>query len=262
VTLENPVVFLGFTRAFWHNAPRQGAAMKGIILAGGTGSRLFPLTKVTNKHLLPVGREPMIFHPVRKLTAAGIEEILVVTGVEHMGDVVTLLGSGKDFGCRFTYKVQDEAGGIAQALGLAENFAGQELICAILGDNIFADDIRAYVKAFREQGRGARLLLKQVHDPQRYGVAEVDGSRVVRIVEKPKKPKSDLAVVGIYFYDSQVFDIIRTLKPSARGELEITDVNNHYLRAGTLQCDRLTGWWTDAGTFDSLAAANELVRRK
>jgi len=262
VTLENPVVFLGFTRAFWHNAPRQGAAMKGIILAGGTGSRLFPLTKVTNKHLLPVGREPMIFHPVRKLTAAGIEEILVVTGVEHMGDVVTLLGSGKDFGCRFTYKVQDEAGGIAQALGLAENFAGQELICAILGDNIFADDIRAYLKAFREQGRGARLLLKQVHDPQRYGVAEVDGSRVVRIVEKPKKPKSDLAVVGIYFYDSQVFDIIRTLKPSARGELEITDVNNHYLRAGTLQCDRLQGWWTDAGTFESLAAANELVRAK
>jgi len=256
------VVFLGFTRAFWHNARRQGAAMKGIILAGGTGSRLFPLTKVTNKHLLPVGREPMIFHPVRKLTTAGIEEILVVTGVEHMGDVVTLLGSGKDFGCRFTYKVQDEAGGIAQALGLAENFAGQELLCVILGDNIFADDIRAYVKAFREQGRGARLLLKQVHDPQRYGVAEVEGSRVVRIVEKPKKPKTDLAVVGIYFYDSQVFDIIRTLKPSARGELEITDVNNYYLRAGTLQCDRLTGWWTDAGTFDSLAAANELVRRK
>ena len=236
--------------------------MKGIILAGGTGSRLFPLTKVTNKHLLPVGREPMIFHPVRKLTTAGIEEILIVTGVEHMGDVVTLLGSGKDFGCRFTYKVQDEAGGIAQALGLAENFAGQELICVILGDNIFADDIRAYVKAFREQGGGARLLLKQVHDPQRYGVAEIEGSRVVRIVEKPKKPKSDLAVVGIYFYDSQVFDIIRTLKPSARGELEITDVNNYYLRAGTLQCDRLAGWWTDAGTFDSLAAANELVRRK
>jgi glucose-1-phosphate thymidylyltransferase len=236
--------------------------MKGIILAGGTGSRLFPLTKVTNKHLLPVGREPMIFHPVRKLIEAAIEEILVVTGVEHMGDVVTLLGSGKDFGCRFTYKVQDEAGGIAQALGLAENFAGQELLCAILGDNIFADGIRPYVKAFTEQGRGARLLLKQVHDPQRYGVAEVEGTRVVRIVEKPKKPKSDLAVVGIYFYDSQVFDIIRTLKPSARGELEITDVNNHYLRAGTLQCDRLTGWWTDAGTFDSLAAANELVRRK
>ena len=236
--------------------------MKGIILAGGTGSRLFPLTKVTNKHLLPVGREPMIFHPVRKLTDAGIDEILVVTGVEHMGDVVTLLGSGKDFRCRFTYKVQDEAGGIAQALGLAENFAGQDLMCVILGDNIFEDGIAPYVKGFREQGGGARLLLKQVHDPQRYGVAEVEGSRVVRIVEKPKKPKTDLAVVGIYFYDSRVFDIIRTLKPSARGELEITDVNNHYLRVGTLHCDRLQGWWTDAGTFDSLASANELVRRK
>jgi glucose-1-phosphate thymidylyltransferase len=236
--------------------------MKGVILAGGTGSRLFPLTKVTNKHLLPVGREPMIFHPVRKLTEAGIEEILVVTGVEHMGDVVTLLGSGKDFRCRFTYKVQDEANGIAQALGLAENFAGRDPMCVILGDNIFEDGIAAYVKAFREQASGARLLLKQVPDPQRYGVAEVEGSRVARIVEKPKKPKTDLAVVGIYFYDSRVFDIIRTLKPSARGELEITDVNNHYLRAGTLQCDRLQGWWTDAGTFDSLAAANDLVRQK
>jgi glucose-1-phosphate thymidylyltransferase len=234
--------------------------MKGIVLAGGTGSRLFPLTKVTNKHLLPVGREPMIFHPVRKLTAAGIEEILIVTGVEHMGDVVTLLGSGKDFGCRFTYKVQDEAGGIAQALGLAENFAGKELLCVILGDNIFQDPIGPYLSAFREQARGARLLLKKVDDPQRYGVAEVEGSRVVRIVEKPKRPKSDLAVVGIYFYDSQVFDLIRTLKPSARGELEITDVNNHYLREGSLHCDRLQGWWTDAGTFESLASANELVR--
>ena len=236
--------------------------MKGIVLAGGTGSRLFPLTKVTNKHLLPVGREPMIFHPVRKLTEAGIEEILVVTGVEHMGDVVTLLGSGRDFGCRFTYKVQDEAGGIAQALGLGQNFAGSDLVCVILGDNIFQDAIGAHVKAFREQGRGARLLLKQVPDPQRYGVAEIDGSRVVRIVEKPKKPKSDLAVVGIYFYDAQVFDVIRTLKPSSRGELEITDVNNHYRRAGTLHCDRLQGWWTDAGTFESLAAANELVRTR
>jgi glucose-1-phosphate thymidylyltransferase len=236
--------------------------MKGIILAGGTGSRLFPLTKVTNKHLLPVGREPMIFHPVRKLTEAGIDEVLIVTGVEHMGDVVTLLGSGKDFGCRFTYKVQDEAGGIAQALGLAENFAGKELLCVILGDNIFEDSIVPHVKAFREQARGARLLLKQVHDPQRYGVAEVEGSRVVRIVEKPKKPKTDLAVVGVYFYDAQVFDVVRTLKPSARDELEITDVNNHYLRAGTLHFDRLKGWWTDAGTFESLASANELVRAR
>jgi glucose-1-phosphate thymidylyltransferase len=233
--------------------------MKGMILAGGTGSRLYPLTKVTNKHLLPVGREPMIFHPVKKLIEAGIDEICIVTGVDHMGDVVTLLGSGKDFGCRFTYKVQDEAGGIAQALGLAENFARGDLSCVILGDNIFEESIAPYAAAFREQARGARLLLKKVHDPQRYGVAEVDGSRVVRIVEKPKEPKSDLAVVGVYFYDAEVFDVIRTLKPSARGELEITDVNNHYLRAGTLQCDRLSGWWTDAGTFDSLHAANELV---
>jgi glucose-1-phosphate thymidylyltransferase len=158
--------------------------------------------------------------------------------------------------------VQDEAGGIAQALGLAENFAGKELLCVILGDNIFHDPISAQVKAFAEQGKGARLLLKKVHDPQRYGVAEVEGERVVRIVEKPKKPKSDLAVVGVYFYDAQVFEVIRTLKPSARGELEITDVNNHYLRAGTLRCDRLHGWWTDAGTFESLAAANQLVRSR
>ncbi|HYV67570.1 MAG TPA: sugar phosphate nucleotidyltransferase, partial [Myxococcales bacterium] len=187
------------------------------------------------------------------------DEILIVTGVDHMGDVVNLLGSGKDFGCRFTYKVQDEAGGIAQALGLAENFVGQDRVCVILGDNVFQDPIAPFVRAFREQPRGARLLLKQVHDPQRYGVAEVDGSRVVRIVEKPKNPKSDLAVVGVYFYDSDVFGIIRTLKPSARNELEITDVNNQYLRQGTLQCDRLAGWWTDAGTFESLRAANELV---
>ncbi|HUJ25620.1 MAG TPA: sugar phosphate nucleotidyltransferase [Myxococcales bacterium] len=234
--------------------------MKGIILAGGTGSRLYPLTKVTNKHLLPVGKEPMIFHPVRKLTDAGIEEILIVTGVDHMGDVVNLLGSGKDFKCRFTYKVQDEAGGIAQALGLAENFAGKDLICVILGDNIFQDAITPYVAAFNQQGRGARLLLKQVHDPQRYGVAEVVGAKVVGIEEKPKAPKSDLAVVGIYFYDRQVFDVIRTLRPSGRGELEITDVNNHYLQQGVLQCDRLQGWWTDAGTFESLAIANELVK--
>jgi glucose-1-phosphate thymidylyltransferase len=233
--------------------------MKGIILAGGTGSRLFPLTKVTNKHLLPVGREPMIFHPVKKLIEAGIDEILIVTGVDHMGDVVNLLGSGKDFGCRFTYKVQDEAGGIAQALGLAENFVHDDLMCVILGDNIFQDSIAPHVRTFREQARGARLLLKQVPDPQRYGVADVEGSRVVRIVEKPKEPKSNLAVVGIYFYDAQVFQIIRGLKPSGRGELEITDVNNQYLRAGTLQCDRLQGWWTDAGTFDSLRAATDLV---
>jgi glucose-1-phosphate thymidylyltransferase len=202
----------------------------------------------------------MIYHPVKKLIEAGIDEICIVTGVEHMGDVVNLLGSGKDFNCRFTYKVQDEAGGIAQALGLTKNFAGDDPLCVILGDNIFQDPIAPWVKTFADQGRGARLLLKQVPDPQRYGVAEVEGSRVVRIVEKPKQPKSDLAVVGIYFYDSQVFEFIKTLKPSGRGELEITDVNNHYLNAGTLQCDRMQGWWTDAGTFESLAGANELVR--
>jgi glucose-1-phosphate thymidylyltransferase len=234
--------------------------MKGIILAGGTGSRLFPLTKVTNKHLLPVGREPMIFHPVRKLIEAGIDEILIVTGVDHMGEVVNLLGSGREFGCRFTYKVQDEAGGIAQALGLAENFAAGVPFCVILGDNVFQDPIGPCVSAFERQRRGARVVLKRVEDPQRFGVAEVEGDKIARIVEKPKAPRSDLAVTGIYFYDANVFDMVRTLKPSARGELEITDVNNCYLRRGELQFDVFEGWWTDAGTFDSLHRANELVR--
>jgi glucose-1-phosphate thymidylyltransferase len=234
--------------------------MKGIILAGGTGSRLFPLTKVTNKHLLPVGREPMIFHPVRKLTEAGIDEILVVTGVDHMGDVVNLLGSGKEFRCRFTYKVQDEAGGIAQALGLGENFAAGVPVCVILGDNVFQDSIGPFVSAFERRRRGARIVLKRVEDPQRFGVAEVEGDRIVRIVEKPRTPRSDLAVTGIYFYDGNVFDVIRTLRPSARGELEITDVNNAYLRRGELAFDVFKGWWTDAGTFDSLHHANELAR--
>jgi glucose-1-phosphate thymidylyltransferase len=236
--------------------------MKGVVLAGGTGSRLFPLTKVTNKHLLPVGREPMIHHPISKLTGAGVDEILVVTGVDHMGDVVTLLGSGREFGCRFTYKVQDEAGGIAQALGLAENFAGGSALCVILGDNIFQDSIAAYAQRFREQGRGARILLKEVPDPQRYGVAEIasDG-RVVGIEEKPKRPRSSLAVTGIYFYDGGVFEAIRALKPSARGELEITDVNNAYVARGEMRHDVLAGWWTDAGTFESLRHANELVHQ-
>ena len=234
--------------------------MKGVILAGGTGSRLYPLTKVTNKHLLPVGREPMVFHPVKKLTEAGIGEILVVTGVEHMGDVVNLLGSGKDFGCRFTYKVQDEAGGIAQALGLAENFAADSPVCVILGDNVFQDPIGPFVQAFRRQRQGARVVLKRVKDPQRFGVAEVKGDRLTSIVEKPKEPRSDLAVTGIYLYDAAVYGIVRRLRPSARGELEITDVNNAYLRKKQLRFDVLRGWWTDAGTFDSLHFANELVR--
>lgn len=234
--------------------------MKGVILAGGTGSRLFPLTKVTNKHLLPVGREPMIFHPIKKLIDAGVEEILIVTGPEHMGDVVNLLGSGREFGCRFTYKVQDEAGGIAQALALAENFASGVPVCVILGDNVFSDSIAPIARAFDHQRKGARVVLKRVTDPGRFGVAEVEGDRILRIVEKPNEPRSDLAVTGIYFFDAHVYDAIRTLKPSARGELEITDVNNYYLSRGELRFDKLEGWWTDAGTFDSLHLANELVR--
>jgi len=233
--------------------------LKGVILAGGTGSRLMPLTKVTNKHLLPVGQKPMIYYPIEKLTSIGIEEILIVTGVEHMGDVVSLLGSGKDFGCRFTYKVQDEAGGIAQALALAEDFAHGQLLVVILGDNIFEGDLKEYADKFISQKTGARLLLKHVQHPQRFGVAEILDGKVIGIEEKPKKPKSDYAITGIYFYDASVFDIIRTLKPSARGELEITDVNNAYIAKGQMAYDILEGWWTDAGTFESLIRANELV---
>jgi glucose-1-phosphate thymidylyltransferase len=234
--------------------------LRGVVLAGGTGSRLFPLTKVTNKHLLPVGREPMIFHPVKKLVEAGIHEILIVTGTEHMGDVVGLLGSGKDFGCEFTYRVQDEAGGIAQALGLARRFGRGGRLAVILGDNIFERSIASFAQAYREQPSGAKVLVQEVDDPGRYGVAEIEGNRVVRIVEKPKQPKTRLAVTGIYFYDETVHDVIASLKPSARGELEITDVNNAYIARGDLTFDVLPGWWTDAGTFESLARANELLR--
>lgn len=233
--------------------------MKGIVLAGGTGSRLFPLTKVTNKHLLPVGQKPMIYHPVEKFVEAGIKEILIVTGVEHMGAVVGLLGSGKDFGCRFTYRVQDEAGGIAQALGLAEHFVHGDLCSVILGDNIFQDSIAGEVRAFTEQGKGARILLKEVSDPQRFGVAELSGDHVVKIEEKPKTPKSNWAVTGIYFYDAKVFEVIKTLKPSGRGELEITDVNNYYIREKQLSYGKLKGWWSDAGTFESLNRVNQLL---
>jgi glucose-1-phosphate thymidylyltransferase len=233
--------------------------LKGIILAGGTGSRLMPLTKVTNKHLLPVGQKPMIYCPIEKLIGAGIEEILIVTGTEHMGDMVNLLGSGRDFHCRFTYKVQDKAGGIAQALSLAENFAHGDPIAVILGDNIFEDALRPYADAFRAQRKGARIIGKDVSDPERFGVAEVSGDRVLSIEEKPKKPKSNIAVTGIYFYDSQVFDIIRACQPSARGEMEITDVNNAYIERGELCFDRMSGWWSDAGTFQSLAHVNSLV---
>lgn len=236
--------------------------MKGIILAGGTGSRLYPLTKVTNKHLLPVGRKPMIFYPIAKLTDCGIEEILIVTGLEHMGDIVNLLGSGKEFKCRFTYKVQDEAGGIAQALALAEDFVRGDPVVVILGDNIFQDDFQPFAKKFSAQKKGARLLLKEVDDPERFGVVEFEDGRIVGIEEKPKKPKSKFAVTGAYFYDCQVFDLIRKLKPSGRGELEISDVNNAYLKAGKLEYDTLSGWWSDAGTFESLERASLFVEGK
>lgn len=233
--------------------------MKGIVLAGGTGSRLYPLTKVTNKHLLPIGDKPMIYHPIEKLIEVGIEEILIVTGTEHMGDVVNLLGSGKDFKCRFTYKVQDEAGGIAQALGLAENFAGNEPVVVILGDNIFEQSLNIAMNNY--SGSGAQILIQQVEDPERYGVAELKGDNVVAIVEKPKNPVSNFAVTGIYFYDNKVFEYIRTLKPSGRGELEITDVNNYYIQSGTMKSSILDGWWTDAGTPESYKLANKLVQQ-
>lgn len=234
--------------------------MKGIILAGGTGSRLFPLTKVTNKHLLPVGKYPMIFHSVYKLKQADINDILIVTGKEHMGDVVNLLGSGKEMGVTFTYKVQDEAGGIAQALDLAEHFVGEDQMVVILGDNVFEDDISPFVSNFREQKTGAKLLIQQVQDPHRFGVAELNGQRIISIEEKPKYPKSNYAVTGIYMFDHRVFNIVKTLKPSARGELEITDVNNAYIDLGELSFDILQGWWTDAGTHPSLSRANELAK--
>jgi len=235
--------------------------LRGVVLAGGTGSRLYPLTKVTNKHLLPVGREPMIFHPVKKLVEAGIHEILIVTGTDHMGDVVGLLGSGKDFNCEFTYRVQDEAGGIAQALGLAKRFGRGGRLAVILGDNIFEQSIAPFAAAFRSQKSGAKILLQEVEDPGRYGVAVTEGDRVVNILEKPKQPPTNLAVTGIYFYDETVHDIITQLRPSGRGELEITDVNNAYIKRGDLTFDVLPGWWTDAGTFESLQHANDLVTR-
>lgn len=234
--------------------------MKGIILAGGTGSRLYPLTKVTNKHLLPVGGYPMIYHSIYKLKEASIKDILIVTGKDHMGDVVNLLGSGREFGVTFTYKVQDEAGGIAQALGLAEQFVNGDKMVVILGDNVFSDSISAYVRKFKDQSTGARILIQEVHDPQRYGVPDLKEDKIIAIEEKPEKPKSNYAVTGVYMYDSQVFDIVKTLKPSTRGELEITDVNNAYINAGELAYDIMSGWWTDAGTHHSLTKANELAK--
>jgi glucose-1-phosphate thymidylyltransferase len=234
--------------------------MKGIVLAGGTGSRLKPLTNVTNKHLLPVGKYPMIFYPIYFLKQVGINDILIVTGREHMGDVIELLGSGSEYGVEFTFKVQDQAGGIAQALSLAGHFVNGDRCVVILGDNIFQDDITPYVESFKSQKNGAKILLKEVPDPERFGVAELKDSKIISIEEKPKYPKSNFAVTGIYMYDSKAFEIAKTLRPSARRELEITDVNNAYIQKGELTYDILKGWWADAGTPESLFRANELCK--
>ena len=234
--------------------------MKGVVLAGGTGSRLNPLTRVTNKHLLPVYDKPMVYYPIQTLVNAGIEEILLVTGGKNAGDFLRLLGNGRDFGLKhLNYTYQEGEGGIAEALGLAEFFAGDDSICVILGDNIIENNVRRAVESFQAQEGGAKILLKEVHDAQRFGVAEIRGDHVVGIEEKPKTPKSNFAVIGIYLYDKSVFEKIRRLKPSGRGELEITDVNNFYIAEGKLSYEILDGWWTDAGTFESLLRANSLV---
>jgi len=234
--------------------------MKGVVLAGGLGTRLRPLTVVTNKHLLPVYDQPMIYYPIQALVNAGIKDIMIVTGGNSAGDFLKLLGNGKTFGLKhLNYAYQEGEGGIAQALALVEHFAAGQPICVVLGDNIIENNISKAVRAYRHQGGGAKILLKQVTDPQRFGVPELDGRRVLRIEEKPAAPKSAYAVIGIYMYDTEVFDIIRTLKPSARGELEITDVNNAYIERDEMSWDELEGWWTDAGTFESLLHASVLV---
>jgi len=234
--------------------------MKGVILAGGLGTRLYPLTKVTNKHLLPVYDKPMIYYPIQALINAGIDDILIVTGGNNAGDFLKLLGNGKEFGLKhINYTYQEGEGGIAEALRLAEFFSSGEKICVVLGDNVIEKNIRKAVENFRRQKEGAKILLKEVPDPQRFGVPELKGDRIARIEEKPKKPKSQYAVIGIYLFDQEVFNIIKTLKPSDRGELEITDVNNQYIKKGLMTWDILEGWWTDAGTFESLLHANQLV---
>ncbi len=234
--------------------------MKGVILAGGLGSRLRPLTEVTNKHLLPVYDRPMIYYPIEALVKAGIDDILLVTGGNSAGDFLRLLKNGAEFGLKhLNYTYQSGEGGIADALSLAQHFAEGSKICVILGDNLVERSIKPAVDAFRAQDKGGKILLKEVEDPERFGVAELDGDRVTNIVEKPKDPKSNMAVTGIYMYDSTVFDFIGELEPSARGELEITDVNNMYIEQGTLTWEKLDGWWTDAGTFESLIRASNLV---
>jgi glucose-1-phosphate thymidylyltransferase len=234
--------------------------MKGIVLAGGTGSRLYPLTKITNKHLLPVYDKPMIYYPIQTLVDAGIRDLLIVTGGRNSGDFLRLLANGKEFGLKhINYTYQEGEGGIAEALALAEHFAEGEKICVILGDNIIEGSIRESVESFTRQDRGAKILLKEVSDAGRFGVAEIEGDKIVGIEEKPERPKSNFAVTGVYMYDESVFEKTRHLKPSARGELEITDVNNAYIRESTMTFGYLEGWWTDAGTFDSLMRAANLV---
>jgi len=234
--------------------------MKGVILAGGLGTRLHPLTKITNKHLLPVYDRPMIFYPIQTLINAGIDDIMIVTGGNSAGDFLKLLGNGKDFGLKhLNYTYQEGEGGIADALRLVEHFADKQPICVVLGDNLIEGNIRDAADEYIRQGNGAKILLKTVPDPERFGVPVLEGETVLKIEEKPKEPKSDFAVIGIYFYDSTVFDVIRTLKPSGRGELEITDVNNHYIDRGEMTWGELDGWWTDAGTFESLLRASNMV---
>jgi glucose-1-phosphate thymidylyltransferase len=234
--------------------------MKGVVLAGGLGTRLHPLTKVTNKHLLPIYNKPMIYYPIELMVEADIRDILIVTGGKNAGDFLRLLGNGREFGLNhINYAYQEGEGGIAAALSLAEFFADKNPICVILGDNIVQGSISRYVENFRKQQSGARILLKEVPDPQRFGVPEIRGDQIVRIDEKPERPASRYAVTGIYMYDAEVFEIVKTLKPSKRGELEITDVNNCYINNGKMQYDILEGWWTDAGTFESLLHASNLV---
>jgi glucose-1-phosphate thymidylyltransferase len=234
--------------------------MKGVVLAGGLGMRLRPLTAVTNKHLLPVYDQPMIYYPVHTLVNAGITDIMIVTGGNSAGDFLKLLGNGKAFGLKhLNYAYQEGEGGIAAALSLVEHFAAGDPVCVVLGDNIIEGNIRSATRAYRHQGGGAKIILKRVPDPQRFGVPELEGRSVVRIEEKPDFPKSEYAVIGIYMYDAEVYDIIRTLKPSGRGELEITDVNNAYIERGEMTWEELEGWWTDAGTFESLLRASNLV---
>jgi glucose-1-phosphate thymidylyltransferase len=233
--------------------------MKGIILAGGKGTRLSPFTEIINKHLLPVGREPMIWHPIKQLVEAGILEILVVASVEHMGLMIMSLGSGKRFGCELTYRVQEEAGGIAHALALGEQFARGDRIVVMLGDNIFEYSISPYVHDFLKQEIGARIILKEVGEPERFGIAVFKDKQLISIEEKPVKPKSHYAVIGCYMYDEQVFDLIRLTNPSARGEMEISAVNNLYIQQGQIQYSFVHGHWTDAGTYESLNEANTVL---